>query len=223
MEARNLKWLRDEVAVQVNFDQDDPNDDFGGVTGAPWKRIDMGINRAYRREWRKAVNEVGGDRFWGIEPVTWPITQRTLVLPEWLNDSGIIAIDDETTTVPGYRVWVNPRWGSAQPKISWRDRRTLQWGTDGPDETKTLGFIYVAEPSRLFHEIDTPDLIPYSHRDVIVQSASVHLKFLHENQSPPEWRMELNDLRMDFWQAMKRRPKDPVGNRIRKGLAGSSY
>lgn len=220
-EIRNLAWLRTEVAFQVNFGQDNPNEDFGGQTGDPWTRIDIGINRAYRTEWRKAVNEVGGTRFWDIETVVWPAAQVTLQLPGWLNDTSIMYIDDETDSQPGTRVFINPRWSRGAssmytPELSWRDHDTLQWVSDGPARDTSLLFTYVAEPRKLKDELDEPTLIPYAHRDVIVQSAAVILRFFSEDSAPAEWKAELKDLRQDFWASISSsRPRDPIGNRIR--------
>lgn len=205
-ESRNLAWLRSHVAQVLNTQPGDPDQAYVGPDEDPWSVIDDAINESYTDELAEAIDNTDEDLFRESETITWPISQRTLELPEWTdNVLRIVRIDDETNEVPGSMLWILSRAAYFEPTISWLDRRTLQWGTSGPEETKTLRLHYIPMANEMSLPTDTPRYIHYGFRRLLVWGAAVIVRTsVHEN-APGSWIQRRDELRERYHQMLWKR------------------
>jgi hypothetical protein len=184
----------------LNFNPDEEDQDFAGTAAEPWRALDFSINQAYREEYKLAVQEVGDPSFIKTLQFSWPSASTTLSLPASVAGKRISQIDDITSTSPGETIWIQQREGAYQPSVFWLDSNTLQWGTSGPGEDKTLLAVFVQEPIDLVSPIDVPFLIPERHRDLLVWSAAVIARMIRDDDNVPrKWEQQIQSLRFAFW------------------------
>jgi len=188
MTARNLEWLRPRVARLVNFNVSEPDEDFESEdSDRPWNLIDDAINEANELEHEFMVDNVALTQMQIVEELVWSANERTLALPVHLYQQNVLRVDDETAGAPGSPVQIWNRGQGYEPTVSWRDYRTLQWGTVGPGQDTTLAITYVPPAPLLEEEIDEPWTIPPRFRRVIVWSAGIILRLHAEDTAPQGW------------------------------------
>lgn len=214
----NFKELQDEVSELINFNSLQADQDFSAT------QIKNAINRAYAREYRKARQEGIRSFFFAYRDLTWDNGSLTMSLPEGMRGAQICKITDVTddSSGSGYHIVVydggdppegSPSWTSQSfsGAVFWKDRNTLQWGTSGPSEDKTLRFEFMAEPEKMANDDDVPELIPSDHHELIFYSASIDLRTRADEMAPPSWMSEREELRMDFYKDVSRgRPHTSV-------------
>lgn len=217
----NFKELQDEVSELINFNSLQSDQDFSAA------QIKSAINRAYAREYRKARQEGTRSFFFAYRDLVWASGSLTLSLPDNMRGAQICKVTDVTddTTGSGYHIVVydggdpgppdygTPSWTSQgfSGAIFWKDRNTLQWGTSGPSEEKTLRFNMMPEPEKMLNDDDIPELISSDHHELIFYSASIDLRTRADEMAPPSWMSEREELRMDFYKDVSRgRPHTSV-------------
>tara|TARA_R110000824_G_scaffold112943_1_gene262429 strand:+ start:240 stop:908 length:669 start_codon:yes stop_codon:yes gene_type:complete len=214
----NFKELQDEVSELINFNSLQTDQDFTTA------QVKSAVNRAYAREYRKARQEGIRSFFFAYRDLVWESGSLTLSLPENMRGSQICKITDVTddSSGSGYHVVVydggaaptgTPSWTSQgfSGAVFWKDRHSLQWGTSGPSEEKTLRFEFMAEPGKMLTDDETPDLIPSNHHELIFFSAAIDLRTRADEMAPPSWVHEREELRMDFYKDVSRgRPHTSV-------------
>jgi hypothetical protein len=214
----NFKELQDEVSELLNFNSSQTDQDF------TTSQIKNAVNRAYAREYGKARQEGSRRHFQSTTELVWSSGDLTLPLPDRLKGTQIIRIadvtDDQTGT--GYYVVVydggdppegTPAWDSQSlfGSVFWKDRHTLQWGVDGPSEDKTIRFEFMPKAEKMVNDDDEPELIPFSHHELVFYSAAIDLRTRADEMAPPSWLAEREELRIDFYKDVSRgRPHTSV-------------
>tara|TARA_R110002020_G_scaffold230081_1_gene440853 strand:+ start:303 stop:950 length:648 start_codon:yes stop_codon:yes gene_type:complete len=199
----NFKELQDEVSELINFNSLQTDQDFTTA------QIKNAVNRAYAREYRKARQEGIRRYFSTTTDVVWESGSVTLELPERIRGSQICRVSDVTSTDPGTMVVFDDRGFLGD--VFWKDRVTLQWGQTGPNETKTLRFEIMPEPSKMLTDDEVPDLVSPDHHELIFYSAAIDLKTRADEMAPPSWMSEREELRMDYYKDVSRgRPHSDV-------------
>lgn len=218
--VRNLQWLRTRVADKINFDVTQPDQDFAGTTSEPNRLIDDALNESYANEYNEAKLEVSPEWFIQDYSFTWPASTSQLdlrTINASLTDHSILKLMDETNDSEGEEVWV--RKVTHHSPIMWRNRYTLQWGTEGPGQAKTMRAIYMPEPKEMLDELDEPELIPTEHRWLLVWSACVILRDMADEAAPQRWIQHLQELRERFHLVLAQgKVQRPGGSTIRDEL-----
>lgn len=205
----NFIDLQNETSDLLNFNSGQTDQDFTAA------QIKDAVNRAYKREYRKAREEGSRHYFFAITDIIWPASDVTLPLPNNLRGSQIVNIKDVTDDATGFYVIIydggdppigTPAWAgqSLSGGIHWKDRNTLQWGNQGPSTEKTLRVEHYPRSVDMVQDDDEPDLIPHDHREVIFWSAAVDLRRRADEASPQSWSRELAELRMDLHKEVSR-------------------
>lgn len=194
MTVWSFLYLQNEVKDLINFNSSQTDQDF---TTAQLKKA---INRAYVREVNKAKQEGLQKYFHAYTDLTWLSGDVTFTVPDSIRHNALIKVEDVTTSDPGHKIVFDDNGFSGD--VFWRDRNTLQWGTAGPSEDKTLRFEFYAEPTDMVSDDDEPDLVPPQHREIIVWSAGVDLRRRADEGSPQEWLAELHELRITYYKSM---------------------
>ena len=214
----NFKELQDEVSDLLNFNSSQTDQDF------TTSQIKKAINRAYLRETNKARQEGLSGYFKAQTDVTWPSGDLTFPLPERLRGVQLIKLVDVTdnSSGSGYCVVVydggdpptgTPAWDSQMllGTIFWKDRNTLQWGENGPNEDKTLRVEFMSKTETLTNDDDVPELVPGEHHELLFYSAAVDLRTRADEAAPMEWLRQQMELRIDFYKDVSRgRPHTSV-------------
>ena len=194
--------IKDQLDFYLNNDSTATGADFTAA------RLKQAINFAYREEVRSAVNE--GSRRWYMttQQLTWPASQLTLALPPGLSQKGLIRIEDVTNADPGAEILFDVTgWRGG---IFWKDRNTIQWGSQGPAAAVTLRVLFFAEPTPLDKDGDEPDLIPSAFHDLIALSAAIWLRSVAD-EPPASWMRMRQDMRADLYKFLsKGKPMDDV-------------
>jgi len=210
----DFKTLQDEVSELLNFNSSQTDQDFTTT------QIKKAINRAYAREYRKARQEGLRQWFSSVTEITWLSGAVTLSLPGSVKRNQISRIIDVTNSDPGYPLVFDD--SGFLGDVHWKDRNTLQWGTEGPGENRTLRVEYMAEPGEMSADEDEPDLIAPDHHELIFYSAAIDLRTRADEVAPQSWAMERQELRMDFYKDVSRgRPHNTV-TVIRGGNEGAA-
>ena len=212
----DFKGLQDEVSDWINFTAGVAQQDF---TTAQLKKA---INAAYKREVAKARQEGGSNFFVKYNTATWTASASTLVVPNIVNQTTFLWLEDITDNDPGYELSISDNSLSGS-ELFWLDNRTLQWGEDGPSVAKTLRFHYLARPVDMVGDSEIPDLIPEDFHELIVLSAGVYLRFKADEMAPAEWKGALNEARMDFWKEVSIGRPRASGRTVRRINALSDY
>lgn len=207
----DFKALQDEASELLNFNSSQTDQDFTAA------QIKKAINRAYAREFRKARQEGVREWFSGYREVVWPGDSLTFSVSGNLSGAQICKITDvtENLTGSGFHVVVyeggdppvgTPEWTSQgfSGPIFWKDRNTLQWGTSGPGEDRTLRFTIFPSPEELSSDGDVPQLIHPDHHELIFYSAAIDLRTRADEAAPQSWQMERQELRMDLYKDVSR-------------------
>ena len=180
------------------------------ATGAAFTaaRTKQAINFAYRDEVRRAVGEGSRRWFMSTTNLSWAISVVTLQMPPALSQKGLIRITDITSSDPGPEVLFDET--GFRGGMFWKDRNTIQWGSQGPSSARTLQVLFFAEPTPLDKDGDEPDLVPEGFHDLIALSAAVWLRTIAD--SPPQnWVMLQNEMRIDLYKFLsKGKPMDDV-------------
>jgi len=199
----DFKTLQDEVSELLNFNSSQTDQDFTTT------QIKKAINRAYAREYRKARQEGLRQWFSSVTEITWLSGAVTLSLPGSVKRNQISRIIDVTNSDPGYPLVFDD--SGFLGDVHWKDRNTLQWGTEGPGENRTLRIEYMAEPEEMSADEDEPELIAPDHHELIFYSAAIDLRTRADEVAPQSWAMERQELRMDFYKDVSRgRPHNTV-------------
>lgn len=213
----NFVELQDRLNFVLNSDDSQTHQDFSAV------RKKQALNYAGRTETNKA--QVEGSRLWfkTTIDISWPASQTTLQLSSTISQRGIIRITDITNTNPGYELVFSENGFSGD--VFWLNRTTLQWGTSGPSEAKTLRVEYFPIWSDLAQDDDEPELIPEQHQDLLIWSAAIFLFEVAEQEAPIAWHNIRHELRIDFWKYLSRgRPMSDVPTvRHRMDEVGFTY
>ena len=187
----DLKTLRSELAFLVNFTEGAADQDF--VTA----RLNKALNRAYTKEVASAKLVATRKFFLANESHTWPASTLRFSLPKSLRGKALVDWQDVTDGEPGVRL----------DGISWFDRDTLQWdGEDGPGSARTIRFFYEAVAEELIANEQEPRLIPPEYHMLIVWTAACFLRGIGDDVVPRDWKIEREELRLDYqkWVARGR-------------------
>ena len=207
--------LEDELGDLLNFTSGGTDQDFSAT------QLKKALNRAYTREVRTAKLEGFQEWFKAVEEVTWTANSVTYTLPTSLRMRDIIEIQDITSYDPGYEITIHQ---GSTGGIFWKDRKTLQWGQDGPPEDKTLRFFYFLQPVEMVNPDDEPDVIPSDFHEMLYWSAACELRKRADEKAPFSWEKELGDIRLDYYKTLSRgRPvSQPPSVRFGNGISVSS-
>jgi hypothetical protein len=199
----NYTELQDRLKFVLDFNDTQTD---GAFTAA---RIKQALNMAYEREVNKA-NEEGSQRYFkGTVEFVWPSAQLTYQLTPPLSKRGLIRITDVTESDPGRRIVFSEN--GLNGDVFWKDRNTMQWGTQGPGANRTLRAEYFAKPWPMDADDDEPDLIPEQFHELLVWSAAVFLRTVADESPPMRWVSERDEFRIDFWKYLSRgRPMSDV-------------
>ena len=210
----DFKTLQDEVSELLNFNSSQTDQDF------TTSQIKKAINRAYAREYRKARQEGVRQWFAATVQLTWTSGSTTFTLPDSVKRNQIIHVIDVTNNDPGYTLVFDDRGFLGD--LHWKDRNTLQWGTDGPSEDKTLRIEYMAEPEEMSADADEPKLVSRDHHELIAYSAAIDLRTRADEVAPQSWLFERQELRIDFYKDVSRSRPHSTVNTIRSGYSDSA-
>lgn len=213
--ARDLDWLRKQVALKIDYEVDEPDQDIEGTTANPWYKVDAALNEAQDFEWAQVVQEGNIDHWRAYTVLSWPQNQLNFTLPKFLQHDGMISIEDVTNGTPGTMLWVLPRQAGYVPLVTWQDGRTITWRPNGPPVTKSLSVAYIAQPYELENSADEPQWLPERYRHLLVWSAAAILRDTLDEEVPASWRKRIDDLRWRFWNAMAAsKPMEPARQTI---------
>jgi hypothetical protein len=188
----NFKEMQDRLAFILNAHSNQVDQDF---TVARYKQA---LNYAYNREVQKAMLE-GVKEYWKEQQtISWPANQQTLSLPANIKKKTILRIHDVTHNDIGEQLYFD-KYGLTDT-VFFKDTSTLQWGTVGPNEAKTLRVYYLAYPEELVTDDDEPSLVPEAFQEVIIWAAAVWMKSIVDDSAPDSWQQQLFELRQDFWK-----------------------
>lgn len=206
----NRKELRDELAFVLNFNEDQPDQDFTAA------RLNKALQYAYEDEVRQAKLEGQLRWFKANTEFTWPASQTTLTLPPTLQRAGLIEFWDITSNDPGVPITIRENWQQGGD-LHWLNFDTLQWGEDGPASATTLRVDFMAYPEKLLNDQQSPILIPIDYHHLIVWAAAVYLRDIADEAVPQRWDRKHREIQMDYWKFLSRgRPFSdvPVVNAI---------
>ncbi len=199
----NFVDLQDRLAFVLNFNDGQADQDFSST------RLKQALNFVYAEEVHKAQQEGGRRWFREFTDITWTASSVTYTLPASIDAHEVLRFVDITDTNPGTRLQFSPEGLSGDLHV--RDRKTLQWGTSGPASDRTIRVFYYALPVDMVADLDEPELIPDSFREILVWAAAVRLRVIGDEEAPRAWVTQLNTLREDYWKAISRGwPMDEV-------------
>jgi hypothetical protein len=222
---RNLAWLRQKVSTKVNFDVTQPDQDFIGPSSDTNQLVDDAINEAYVEEYTNVKLEAAPEWFMQTEEFTWAASEVTLDLRTvslTASNHSVLRMEDITNSVDGDPISIKK--SRHHSEIWWKDRYTLQWGTSGPGEDKTIQITFMPKPKDMRIATDEPDLIPEEHRWLLVWSAAINLRDMADEAAPQGWIQRRDNLRenmiLDMAQGKVQRP---TGNVIRNEIPNFNY
>lgn len=193
--------LRNRLAFVLNFNDGQTDQDFSS------DRLKQALNHAYMREVEKAKQEGSRRFFLAQQEISWAAGAVTLVLPVGVKRKQLIRVMDVTNDAIGGQLMFSE--SGLTGDVFWKDRETLQWGTQGPGAAKTLRVFYYAVPVDLVNDADEPELVPDQFHELLVWSAACWLRTIADEGAPNSWRAQLEELRYDFWKYISRgRPVD---------------
>lgn len=190
--------IRGEVAFLVNFTEGVADQD---TTTA---RLNKMIQQAYNQEVERA-KLASHRRFWQMnQDVTWLADSATYSLPTSLRGKTLIDILDTTEGEPGISLLFGESSNSVGD-VSWKDKDTLQWSsTSGPSSDRTIRFTYEAAAETLLDDESTPALVPPQFHYLIAWTAAILFRMIADEQVPRDWRVEQNEMRLDFYKHVGR-------------------
>ena len=188
----NFTELQVELQELLNFNPNQSDQDF---TTAQLKRA---LNRAVKREYTLAKAEGSAVWFVSNQTVTWLSGVITFSLPESLRGKRLYRIFDITAVNPGFRLIFDNNMFTGD--VFWLDRSTLQWGSTGPSEDKTLQVQFYSEPTAMVADEDEPGVIPESHHELLYWSAAVDLRTRADEQAPQAWYAMMRQLQLSYWK-----------------------
>ena len=192
----NFKDMQNEVSELLNFNSSQTDQDFTTA------QIKGSINRAYARELRKARQEGSKRYFITTKTIAWPSGQVTLELPQSVRQRQIVQMTDITNSDPGYLIVFDDNGFLGD--VHWKDRNTLQWGKDGPNEAKTIRVQYMPVAESMVADDDEPEFMAPDHHELIYYSAAIDLRQRADEMAPGAWVVERETLRMDFYKDCSR-------------------
>lgn len=199
----NFLELQTEVKDLLNFNSGQTDQDFTTT------QVKNAINRAYDREIVRARQHAMKAYFQKTDTLSWPASQLTMPLPANLKYKDLIRITDTTNADPGYELVFDDTAQTAD--VFWKDSNTLQWGSAGPSQAKTLRFEYIASAVKMVADIDEPLLLPPEFHELLVWSAAIDLRRRADEASPGEWQAAYKELQTDLWKhVMRGRPHQNV-------------
>jgi hypothetical protein len=187
MTTKDLTWLRTRTAKLVNFNIDEPDEDFEGTTDNAWEEIDDALNEAVDTEYAELTLNIDPLRLSINLQYEWPIAETTFTLPSALTESAIQHVYDVTDGYPGTLLWVMNRGVQYEPAIFPESRNVWRWGSEGPGSTRTLQFTLVPPGPELVKASDEPHLVPRQFRRLLVWSAACILRMRAEDDAPVQW------------------------------------
>jgi len=195
----DLQWVRDMVARKLDFDPDEPDEAFGGTSDNVWSAVDAWIQEAYNEIITDAILEAPEDVFKVYIDLTWAADSSTLVLPKHVAYSKSLQMYDITNDSTNPReefVYASSRQGG----IYWLDRLTLSWPSSaGPTDAKTYRWFYLADAEELILPTQTPLLIPYRYRYLLVWKAALNARIeVDEDNGPALWRQKVEQLKESY-------------------------
>ena len=211
---KNLGWIRSGVSKIVNFNEDQPDQDFDGSDDDAYRDIDFAINEAYEGAVEDILAEGDPELMEGFCDDLWPANEQTHKIPSFLEQDMITRIDNITARNPGESVLLYPRGFNYEPTNFFVDRNTLQWGTSGPPADTTYRYFYSMYAKEMHKAVDEPILVPRRYRKLLQWDAAINLRTMAEDEAPPRWMQH----REKIWERMilaasKGRPT--IGNKSR--------
>ena len=183
----NFLTLKEEVQDLLNFDIDQIQQDFTE------EQIEKAINRAYKREYRKARQQGNNNHFKAVTTITWPAGQTDYTFVAPLSSTQLIKIEDITNG----NLTTEFRLGGS---LRWKDKDSLEWLPSGPPSNRNLRVIYYPTPELLVLDTDEPSLIREEFREVLSYSAAIELRMRADEQAPAAWERHLMDVRLDWYK-----------------------
>ena len=196
MSARNLAWLRTEVSRKLNHNSGQTNQDFAGTTDDTNADLDAFIGEAYDQELEEAMQEAGPDLFAEYSEHIWAASSATFTLPDHLAEADILLVEDVTNDSTGSVLWVTDKSEHYKSEIFPLDRKTWQWGSDGPGSATTIRFTFLPEANELTQPADEPRYIPSRFRWLLVWAAAIIGREDADEQAPAAWMRA-----RDYWRA----------------------
>ena len=184
--------MRDMLALMLNFNAGQTNQDFTDA------QLNDSLYRAYRREVRMAKLE--GEKSWWLafQDFTWAASTTTITAPDVMKQ-GFLTLRDVTEDEVGEEVQFSSSGTGGD--VFWKDRNTLQWGTQGPGSERTLRVFYKARMEKWAADDDSPAIMPEEYHELIVYSAAIELRdFADNGQVPQRWLQERQETRFDYWK-----------------------
>lgn len=214
MAARNLAWLRDQLAFRLDFNPNQADQSFTA------DRLTFALNEAYDEvvNWGKANTS----RLYWIRTVefTWPAGTTTFDLRAVpaLENLDIFHFQDVTEDTN------RPR----NLDLLWRDAYTLVWYNEaGPPNARTIRILYLAHAEDLVYDTDEPELLHPSHRHILPLQAAINLKEIADSEAPPGWYERLQNKLMAWNMEIQSRPREAVSGiqheELHNGLEKSRY
>jgi hypothetical protein len=184
--------LQNRTKLWLNFNSGQDDQDFSAT--------DI---MAYSEEVTRAKQEGTVRWFRALTETTWEADEVTFTVPVPLNRIAVLRIIDVTNSVePGTSLLFSEE--GATGEVFWRDRNTLQWGSTGPSEDKTLRFVYVASSEELVNDNEVPELIPDEFHELIPLSAAILLRQMADEAAPVAWLSRQEDYRLQYWKFVSR-------------------
>ena len=149
-----------------------------------------------------------------VTEIVWLSGAVTLALPSSIRRSQVARVLDVTSSDPGYEIVFDD---SGFLGVHWKDRGTLQWGSAGPGENRTLRVEYMPEPEEMSADEDEPALVSSDHHELIFYSAAIDLRTRADEVAPQSWLMERHELRIDFYKDVSRGRPHTTVTTIRRG------
>jgi hypothetical protein len=201
----NFTELQDRLKFILNFNDTQTDQDFTNA------RIKQALNFSYESEINRAQAEGSRRYFRAVREIEWVADELTYTLAYPLDQRGLIRITDITNTDPGYALVFDEN--GFHGDVFWKDRNTIQWGTQGPNAGKTLRVEFYTRPIAMVEDNDEPELIPPQFRELLLWSAACWLRDIADDDmgTPQSWQRRLDEWRIDFWKYLSRgRPTDDV-------------
>ena len=198
-EIRDLAWARAKLAKLLRFNYQEADEAFAGTAANPWQQIDDFLGEAYNAIVVDARSNVSPDIFVVLRTLTWASGELTLTLPSIVDLTSMFSIEDITNGDPGDPISVaRNELPSYHSTVRMLDYHTLQWGTEGPDETKTLRVKALGRAEPLTSEQEEPVFIPYDHRYLWVWEAALLAREFADDDNVPRLWMERRDRYRDL-------------------------
>jgi len=170
-------------------------------------RIKQFLNLGYKRAILQGKQNGSKNYFKKNAAIEWPVDQLTLKLPQNFQKIDLIRIEDVTTNDPGPKLSITDT--SSGGGAFWLDNNTIQWGSAGPSEAKTLRFFYKAGAEKLMRDDDIPRLINSENAPIIVWEGMTLLLEVADGKAPDTFYKNLKESRFSFWKELAQgRPED---------------